>query len=518
MKQSRTILAVAAALAVAMPVTTQAQDDPWIFSATYSTTFTDLDPSTSASNENAVLANVYEPLVWYQPASHGEDARLVPGLATEWTAAEDGLTWTFKLREGVLFHDGSAFDAEDVKFSIDRTLQIGGGLSYIWLPVESVEATGVHEVVFHLSEPAPVDLIASASYSSWIMSSTVGDKDSTWFNEGNAIGTGPYMIRDYEPGSRIVMERFEDYWGGFSDNSVDLAVFENIDDPVLREQRLRSGETDWVVDLEDDNLASLEEAPGVRIDRSPGFQNYAGHFNTRKEPLNDRSVRQALSYAFPYTDYIENALNGNGTLSRGPVPLSMEGHATGGIQYEFDLERARTLLAEAGYPEGGFELTATYTSGISHGAKATELYKAALAKIGITLEIRPMAWEAQWALATTDPGSAQDIFFMYWWPSYVTPYDFLASLYGSEDEPFFNLSYYSNSSYDDMIDTANLQLASDRQTGISGMSQAAEMLAEDAPSLFLFDQDSIHGIREDIQGYRDNPAYAHVIFLRELYR
>ncbi len=492
-----------------------AEETKQVFSAAYATSFPDLDPSTSSSNENALLANVYEPLVWYRVDENGE-GHLAPGLATAWSASDDGLEWTFTLRKGVTFHDGTPFTAEAVKFSLERTMSIGGGLSWIWSSVESVEALDDSTVVIGTSDPAPVDLIASSTYAAWIMSPAVGEKGADWFNAGNVAGTGPYVIRQHQPGERTVLERFDGYWGGWADEHVDIAVFEVVEDSVLREQMLLAGQVDWTTDLEVDNLESIDAAPGVRIDRAPSYINYAGHFNTRLAPLDDVRVRQALSYAFPYEDYVTLAMSGTATQAFGPVPETMGGKAESGVRYAHDLDRARALLAEAGHPDGGFEVTATYTSGISAGAKATELYKAELAKIGVTLNIQPMSWEAQWELAKSDAENAQGLFLMYWWPTYITPYDFLASLYRTEDEPFFNLAYYSNPEFDALIDGANLKLLTDRETALREFSQASDLLTEDAVSLFLFDQESIHGVREGIKGYLDNPAYSHVVFLRDL--
>lgn len=492
-----------------------AEETKQVFSAAYATSFPDLDPSTSSSNENAVLANVYEPLVWYRVDESGQGF-LDPGLATSWSTSEDGLEWTFSLRKGVSFQDGTPFTSEAVKFSIERTMRIGGGLSWIWSSVESVKAPDDFTVVVRTSDPAPVDMIASSTYAAWIMSPSVGDKDADWFNAGNVAGTGPYMIREHQPGERTVLERFDGYWGGWTEEQVDIAVFEVVEDSVLREQMLVSGQVDWTVELQEDNLERIDAAPGVRVDRAPSYINYAGHFNTRLAPLNDLKVRQALSYAFPYEDYVTLAMGGIATQAFGPVPATMGGKAEDGVRYMHDLGQARALLAEAGYPDGGFEVTATYTSGISAGAKATELYKAELEKIGVTLNIQPMSWEAQWELAKSGAENAQGLFLMYWWPTYITPYDFLASLYRTEDEPFFNLAYYSNPEFDALIDAANVKFVSDRNTALKEFSRASDLLTEEAVSLFLFDQESIHGIRDGIKGYVDNPAYSHVVFLRDL--
>ena len=128
------IATIAAATAIALlaasfgAAASAAEETKQVFSAAYATSFPDLDPSTSSSNENAILANVYEPLVWYRVNENGE-GYLEPALATAWSPSDDGLEWTFSLRQGVTFHDGTPFTSEAVKYSIERTMRIGGGLS-----------------------------------------------------------------------------------------------------------------------------------------------------------------------------------------------------------------------------------------------------------------------------------------------------------------------------------------------------------------------------------------------------
>ena len=340
------IATIAAATAIALLAASfaatgsAAEETKQVFSAAYATSFPDLDPSTSSSDENAILANVYEPLVWYRVNENGE-GYLEPALATAWSPSDDGLEWTFSLRQGVTFHDGTPFTSEAVKYSIERTMRIGGGLSWIWSSVESVEAPDDFTVVVRTSDPAPLDLIASSTYAAWIMSPAVGDKGADWFNAGNVAGTGPYVIRQHEPGERTVLERFDGYWGGWADEHVDIAVFEVVEDSVLREQMLLSGQVDWTAELQEDNLERIDAKPGVRVDRAPSYINYAGHFNTKLAPLNDARVRRALSYAFPYDDYVTLAMGGSATQAFGAVPATMGGKAENGVRYTLDLEHAR---------------------------------------------------------------------------------------------------------------------------------------------------------------------------------
>ncbi len=188
------------------------------------TTFPDLDPSSGFSNDNIVTGNAYETLTFYNPP--GSATEISPKLATSWDTSADGLTWTFHLREGVKFHDGSDFNAAAVKFSIERTMKLGLGAAYIFDPVDAINVIDDHTVEFKLKYTAPLDLIMATGYAAWIMSPTaVGDKTGDWFNAGHDAGTGPYMIDSYDVGQRLVMKKFDGYWGGWQDGQFDTVVF-----------------------------------------------------------------------------------------------------------------------------------------------------------------------------------------------------------------------------------------------------------------------------------------------------
>jgi peptide/nickel transport system substrate-binding protein len=479
------------------------------------TTFPDLDPSTGFSNENVVNGNVYETLTRYV----GGEELVEPVLATSWKASDDLLTWTFELRPNVTFHDGTPFDAEAVKFSIERTTKLGQGAAFIWDAVKSIEVVDDLTVRFKLSYAVPLHLVASAGYGAWMMSPAAAKgKDNAWFNAGNDAGSGSYRITSYEKDQRIVLERFDGYWGSWREGQFDTVIIRAVQDATVRQQMIQSGQAHFTYDIPVDNLDSLDAAPDVKVVVTPAYQNLLFLLNTEKEPTSNKLVRQALSYSFPYETFIETTMKGLAAQSKGPIPKGVFGHSESLGQYTFDLDKARELLSQAGYGDGGFKLVYTFVTGDATEQQAGELWKPELAKLGIDLEVRPMAWEAQWGLAKGSPEKAQEVFAFYWWPTYVTPYDWLVSIFHSEDEPFFNLSYYKNPRFDRLIDQANTLIASDSDQAEEMFGQAQEILVDDAPAQFVFDQQNIHVVSESLKGYEDNPAYAHVLFAYELTR
>ncbi len=488
-----------------------------IFVYAHTTGFPDLDPAKSYSNDSVIVSNCYETLTFYNPPGSAEV--ISPKLAASWEASEDATEWVFKLREGVTFHDGEPFNAEAVKYSVEKTKELGVGAAYIWDSVEEINIVDDYTVSFKLSYPTPLDLAASSGYAAWMYSPKAYEEHgSDWFNQGNCAGTGPYTIESYERGSRLIMTRNENYWGGWREGQFDKAVFEVIEDPVVRQQMIEAGTADFTYEVPPDNLPILDARDDVVVHTNPSYQSLYGLLNTQKPPLDNKLVRQALSYSFPYEQFIQGVMQGRATQSRGAVPAGMWGHSDDLFQYSYDLDKAKELLAKAGYPDGGFDLLYTYATGDLDEQQAAELWKAELAKLGINLEVQGMSWEAQWDLGKSAPENAQDIFVMYWWPDYISPYTFLYSMFHSEDEILFNLSYYRNPEYDELIDTANEISGSDIEKAAEMFIQAQEILVEDAAAVFFYDVSNTHLTRSNIKGFVDNPAYPHVVFVYDLSR
>ncbi len=478
----------------------------------------DLDPAISYSNDLIVMANAYETLTVYN--APGSKETLSPGLATSWEHNADGTEWTFHLRDGVTFSDGTPFNADAVKFSVENTKKLGVGAAYIWDAVKDIQVVDPLTVKFILSYSAPLDLIASSCYAAWMYSpKAYQDNGQDWFQQGHSAGTGPYVIESYDKGSRLVMTRNEKYWGGWKDGQFQKVIFEITQDPVVLQQKIVSGDADFTYSIPPDNVADIKaNNKDIVVYTNPSYQNLLALLNTQKPPLDNKDVRQALAYSFPYTQFIQGVMGDRATQAHGPVPANMWGHSDDLMQYQQDLNKAKELLTKAGYPNGGFKLQMTFSSGDMDEQQLGEVWKAELAKLGIDLEVQGMNWDAQWELGKSDPKKAQDIFLMYWWPDYMTPYTFLKSMFHSEDTPLFNLGYYKNPNYDKLIDQANEISGTDKDKAASMFVDAQKILLDDCPALFFYDVSDTHLVRSDIKGYVDNPAYPHAVFVYQLTR
>jgi len=478
------------------------------------TPVTNWDPAVEFAEGLITLCNVYETLLRYDPA----DDTFTPILATEYSSSEDGLTWTFKIREGVKFHDGTDLDAEAVKFSIDRTIELGQGAAFIWDPVESIDVVDPYTVEFKLKYAAPIDLISASAYGSFILSPTAAQSNpDDWFTQGNEAGTGPYMLQSYQPGEQVVLTQFPEYWGGWEGEHYEKAVIRAVSEAATKRQLVTKGDVDITMELPAEDLEALKSDPNVEVLAAPSFQNLFLMMNTQVEPMDNVLVRQAMSYAFPYDDIIDFALGGLATQGRGPVPIGMWGHGDDLFQYTTDMAKAKELMAEAGLEGQEFEITYVYDPGDETQRKCAELWKANLSQIGIDLKIQPGPWEAIWEKAkSTPPAEAQGIFSLYWWPDVTNPYSFLYAFH-TEDPPVFNLAYWYNEQYDKMIDDGNVMAGVDREKASEMFIEAQVMLIEQAPAIFAFDQQYGYVIHKGFGGFENNPSYAHVVFFYDCY-
>ncbi|MGZ9222153.1 MAG: ABC transporter substrate-binding protein, partial [Anaerolineales bacterium] len=314
---------------------------PLVLKIANTANITTWDPVASFSTEAAYMANVYEQLLRINPPGSADE--YTPLLAESWEVSEDGLSYTFKLRPDVKFHDGEAMNADAVKKSIDAA-QERAGASFIWLPLDNVEVVDDLTVKFNLKWATPVDLIASSLYGAWIVSPKAlegGAADETFWTDGKSYGTGPYMVESYTPDAEIVFTQNLDYWGGWQEGQYEKVVVSIVPEATTRQQMLEGGSVDLAAALPAENLATFENDPNYTVYKEPSFFNYLGFFNTLKPPLDNVKVRQALSYAIPYDDIIAIAAKGLGTQSHGPVPGGVFPWDDSVFRYSYDLEKAK---------------------------------------------------------------------------------------------------------------------------------------------------------------------------------
>ena len=487
--------------------------DILVFASTDS--ITTWDPSAAYSTESSYMPNIYETLIWVSPP--GSDTLFQPGLAESWDVDSEGLVWTFHLRKGVTFHDGGVLNGQVVKDSIERTMKMKKGAAFIFDPIKEIKVVDEYTVRFILKNPAPFDRIVASANAAWIISPKAVGKDRKWFDEGREAGCGPYMLESWKPDEEIVLKRFEGYWRGWEGPHIDRIVVKIIKEGTVAEQMLTAGEADLATRIPTESTRTFGEQKDCEMLRGPSFMNYAIHLNASKFPFNNKKIRQAASYAIPYKDIIEVALAGNARQAVGPVPYGQFGHDDRLQQYTHDLEKAKALMKEAGYSEGLKEkVVFTYASENMTEKAFAPLVKESLQKIGIDVEIRPMIWSAQWDLMKGGTEKAHDMAALLWWPTFSDPYETLFSLWHAEKKPYWNFSYYKNPEFDKVILAA--YSTSDGKKAAELYSKASAILIEDAPSVFLCDNEQLVYKRAELKGYVINPNYPRVPFFYNMYK
>ncbi|MFC4671560.1 ABC transporter substrate-binding protein [Seohaeicola nanhaiensis] len=336
-----------------------------------------LDPHYSALGTHAEAAkHIFDTLVWAD-----ENLQIGPGLATEWKPVDDD-TWEFKLREGVKFHDGSDFTAEDVKFSIARPpIVTGPTTTAIYVRrVKEVEIVDPHTIHIHTDGPAPslpydfvrlfiVSHTAAADYST-------PETAPEGFNSGKAaIGTGPFKLVSWEPKGDLMLERFDEYWGGPA--AWEKVIRKEMPNDSSRLAALKAGQVDLVNDVSSADYLQLKNDPSIdtflgdgiyimnmlldqRPDVMPGVRAKDGS-PLPTNPLTDIRVRQAFDKAIDRETMVEIVLEGLGKPADQGMPPGFFGYSDKVEKPVYDPEGAKALLAEAGYPDG-FEMDLYCTS------------------------------------------------------------------------------------------------------------------------------------------------------------
>ncbi|WP_181138683.1 ABC transporter substrate-binding protein [Streptomyces sp. Ru73] len=511
--------AVAVAVALALPAAgcsggheRRSDDDTFVYLSSRGLV-TEWDPARSYSDEVVALSNMYETLTRYNAVTR----RTEGVLATRWKASADRRTWTFTLRDHVRFHSGRPLTAQSVKAAVERTMKLKASASYVWDPVEKITPVGTRQVRFQLSRPAPLDIIASATYAAWIYEVS----DDTKAYRATARGTGPYTVASWNPGSEneVELTAFKDYWGGWRGNRYTKVVYRSVPQSSTEAQLMTAGEGTYVGGLPPQLVDTLRGRPNLTVYERPSWQTLIGLMNTQKKPLDDIRVRRAVADALDHRELIK-ASRGALVPSDGLIPKGMFGHATT-LDLPGDRTRARKLLKEAGYGPGSgrtITLEMTYPAGEDTIRTLGDLMKSQLRPFGIDLRVEGLAWSsAQWPRAKNkNPAKRQDIFVMWWWPDDPEPLSYFRNVFRTEKEISYNLAYYSNPRLDRLIDRVGALTATDPREAVRTYRRMQEILIRDAPVLFLGTNTYQRVLNSSVRGFVDNPAYANVVFVHDL--
>jgi peptide/nickel transport system substrate-binding protein len=440
---------------------------------------------TSAHSSFEILENVYDTLVTVD-----DNLNMVPSLAESWDISDDNLTWTFTLREGIKFHNGRDLTADDVVYSYERILdeETGSGVAWRFGSVESVEAADDMTVVINLTEPSPNLLGRIGAYKGMSIIPEEIVEDGTI--DTHPVGTGPFKFVEYMPGDHVTLEANPDYWEE-GKPYLDGVEFKIIPDETVRLTNLQTGEVHWVDSLPPQRVTKLATSGEVIVDMVSGGDYWYIGVNLNREPFDDVRVRQAIAYAINRTDVAAAAKWDTATPNDGPIPPDSFWYYDY-QPYEQDLEKARQLLADAGYPNG-FDAEFMPTTFYEETVRTAQVLQAQLSQIGINTEIRSLEW-GTWL---EEEGAGNFDMYICGWIGNIDPDDFFYAQHHTD--LFFNFTGYSNPEVDELLDAGRVE--TDEAARKEIYDQVQKMIIDDAPYVYLYNPAIVQAWRPGVHGY-----------------
>ena len=453
-----------------------------------------LDAHTVSSYSSyQILNNVLEGMTFYD-----DDLNLIPVLAESWEQSEDGLTWTLHLREGVMFSNGREMTADDVVWNWERFIDPetgAGNAARVGPPETVIEAVDTYTV--SVTHPEPFSIFPQSigfDKSSGIMAPESVEDDGSVVVP---IGTGPFMISEVEGTTRMVLEKNPFYWQeGLP--YLDAVEITPIPDDTVRETALLGGEVDWVLAIAPQSFESLQGTDGITVATAPQLSyDYIG-FNLTREPFDDVRVRQAISLALNREDLCGAGFFGLCEPVQGPIGTGSPWYFDY-QPYDQDLDAARELLADAGYPDG-FEMELLPTTQYGETVRAAQVLQQQLAEIGITASINAPEW-SEWL--ELEGNFLYDAYICNWNGLIdADQYYYLQHHTGL----VFNFTGYSNPEFDELVDAGRATSDFDERYEI--YEQANQILVDDAPYVYMYNKQEVRAYSDDVMGFTVRPDQA----------
>ncbi len=478
-----------------------------------------LDPADAYDQRSSnVIANIYDQLVQFD----GPDAsKIVPMLAESWKITDGGKTYTFKIRKGAKFHDGSEVTAAAVKYSLDRVVTMGRPPSWMLKMIideKSLTVKDKYTVVMKLKKPyaAALSILTHASASivnPKLVEAHGGvekDKENTWMNQ-NEAGSGPFKLKRWVPAERITLVRNDDYWGKKPMlREVRIPMIPEIGTRVMM---LKTGDADIHDFFPSVNIPDVMGSDGLIIKPQPSFSLIAISLGCRGA-LAEKEVRQAVSWAFPYEMVLKYIYQGYSKRAQGAVPEGMFGfHKFSKDElYSLDLDKANALLDGAGWKwagtkgegyrsKNGKELKAEVLvpEGDENKIQQTIMWQQNLRKVGFNLVIRQIAWSIAYK---TIRNHESDAIFSGWNPDYADPDNYVDAMIKSGNAQAIYGSSYNNPEIDKLIDQAKWEPDTKKRAALYKKIQ--EINKDDASWVWIAQNANVAVLNSRVKGYYFN--------------
>jgi peptide/nickel transport system substrate-binding protein len=448
-----------------------------------------LDPPVYASiPDRQVLYSIYNPLV-----AMDENLTIVPELARSWQVSPDGLTWTFSLAKGVKFHDGTPFNAQAVKFNLDRLLDpnTASRLRQEVLEIKEVQVVDDSTVKIIVAAPFTPLLAWLTDAVGMISSPTAIQKWGKEYGD-HPVGTGPFEFVEQVKGDHITLRKFKDYWEpGLP--YLDEVVFRPIPDPSTKLAGLRSGALDVVDEIPSRDVAGLRQAGEFKLGTMEGTRWRVVHLNLTKPPLDNVAIRQALSLAVDRDAIVRAVYFGNAGPLYGPIsPIykAIYDPTVADFGYKRDLAKAKQKLAEGGQPNG-FKITLEIAA-TPEVTRMAELIKAQWAEIGVNTEIA--TFDSNTVPERARAGTFESSL-LSWTPRPDPDGTLRRNFYSTSP---LNYSRYKSTKVDELLDlTRRLQPGAERTQAFRDFQR---QVVQDAPWVFLVSENQALAMAKPVEG------------------
>jgi len=459
------------------------------------------------SYSRALQVGPYEPLLELKPSENG-DLHVVPWLAQSYEVLSNGTVFIFHLRKGIHFTDGTPFNAEAVKYNLERIIALGytpaDDLEY----VKDIEVVNEYTIKITLDRPF-VPFIRYMTYPLMVSPTAAkahevgGDWGKGWLAT-HAVGTGPYLLDEWVKGEYWRLVKNDAYWGGWEGKHVDEVVGLIVPEESTRVAMLCEGSLDIAKVTLPPNIAQIRAFPETKVYQLQKTSQYMTIQMKVRGYLADPRVRKAFLYVFPYQEFWARVAPGLGRVTNGPMSDTLFGWNSDLPVLHQDLEKARQLLTEAGYPDGFPRPLTLYiiTSFYPLHSEIAAILQANLAKLGIQLEIRDIPSAATYLSAVFNPdkSAGPDLYMWSFGSRTGTPARYLALFTSSNIPPNgSNGAFYQNSDYDALYDQAVATVDPAERADLYKKMQ--ELLVENPPQITIGEVFLYWGLRNDVEGF-----------------
>ena len=502
---------VAAAAAGALPREVMAQTGGKTLVIGIAADPTGFDPEAVENNTSGfVMAAVFDSLVRYKTGS----TEVEPGLAERWDVTPDGMQYTFHLRQGVKFHDGTPFNADTFIQTIARQLDksspiyiyntgpVEGYEEFTFGPVASYRAVGNDQVEFKMKEPSAGFLNSLAMVWNGVVSPAAAAKYGKDFRN-NPVGTGPFVFKEWRSRDQVIVEAYADYWRGKP--KLERIVYKVLPDPQAALLALRRGEVHILADVSSSTIPALRQEQSVNVVTQPGLAVVGVSLPNDVKPFDDVRVRRALNLAVDKDAINKSLFQGMAVTLNGPIPPAQWGHDASLPPYGFDPEQAKKLLAEAGVQPGFKTELLTYNSPRGYNPTGADLAVAVqgyLRRVGIEADVRRMDMGA--FLSTVRSGKYEGLRMGGWTGDNGDPDNFAGALFNSKEIPINNAAHYHNPEVDKLLGEAAREVSHDKR--IQLYADIQKRIHDDAPWIFINSVLQVRAVRKEVQNYHLNPT------------